>query len=316
MSEADILDYSSPNTINPAVAKAAGFGGTIRYLGGWGRLQPAERDAWLAAGLLLGLVWEQNPDDPLHGAWLGEQHARQAVAEAAALFPGGGGVIFGACDTDPRRNRNAVIDYYRAWSPIIRASNNDSGGYLGDDPGVLLLDNGTLDVLWQPSATSWSANYPSARAHVVQRLGQPVDLGAAYDYNTVQAPFRAWGKTAPAPPTPKGEDMIYQVTDPVGTDPSPDGYTSITGTYWHDGDTRWLDSPGPQPGEIVVPIEGTVFVAIRREKLDRNKAALVVLGTAPPAAAGATAAQVDAVKSFAAAVTKASTDLVAAFPQE
>lgn len=207
-----VLDWSWARIAGGAARQVAD--GVIRYLaggtGGGKELEPWERDDLLGAGLSLGLVWETSAGRALEGWGAGVDDRLRAEAQADGLGVPGHVAIYLACDTSPFRNWNAVVDYYRGAASVAR---RPKGGYLGDDPGVMLLDEGTLDYLWQPAASSWSRIFPHPRACLVQRIGMPWDLGGSYDFNDVQGPWGGWGGAdvpIPAPPAPGGRRVLRQ----------------------------------------------------------------------------------------------------------
>jgi hypothetical protein len=155
-----------------AQVKADGFEGTIRYLSSDMRparsknIFAAEARSIAAAGLMLGLVWEDSggTHNELTGA-LGTIHATRAVVQAKAVgAPGKAGIYF-ACDSNPQGMFfTRTMDYLAAAAAVVRAAGFRMGVY---GPGKICTgaldakdDKGNpaphVDLAWLANAHGWS----------------------------------------------------------------------------------------------------------------------------------------------------------------
>lgn len=193
----DVLDYS---WARPDPAAMAGVSsGVIRYLSydKTGKDISSEEYARLrAAGLAVGLVWETSATRTKDGWLAGLADAQEANRRANELNYPADCVIYYACDTNAKGDQ-ATIDY---MAGATYAGGRPVGFYGGDDPGNQCLFLGYARYFWQAGASSWSNEYPSPNACLVQRVGDPYGWGV--DVNTVQKPWGGDGTSGAAPNPP------------------------------------------------------------------------------------------------------------------
>lgn len=231
------IDYSFARPSIPAMV-AANVKMVCRYISpitaNKKNLTAGERDALLAAGLSITLVWESGPTDPLLGAAKGTIHGGQARLAALALnYPADVEIIV-AVDFDVQPAQlPAVLAYLSAFKV---ASSWPQGTY-GKNTLIDAAHNAGVSTLgWQTIA--WSRKVVSANAHCLQHataVHPAVPHLGGVDDNTVLKPFKAWStkadrpiETAPPPPPSQGDDMLrllaptdsparfYAVVDPTG----------------------------------------------------------------------------------------------------
>lgn len=196
------LDYSFARP-SLAEAKAAGVVGVIRYLAppdpnNAKILTPGERDAILAAGLDLALVYESYAERALEGAVAGAQDALIALAGARALGYPEGACLYFAVDTDT--TDYATIGGYFA---TVRAELHGAyrvGVYGSYGVVAAMLTEGLADCAWQTVAWSNRQRHPDA---VLYQNGTQWFNGAA-DVNEVTGHVGSWLQ-----PT-EGDDMSAQ----------------------------------------------------------------------------------------------------------
>lgn len=205
------VDYS---WARPTVAslQAAGVTWVGRYLGppSWGKtITQPEYDALVGAGIEVGLVFENGPDD-----WQGGENAGVANAHLALQYvpTGYAGPIWCAVDTavDPP----AAIPYVRGFAAAI-GSPGRTGVYGEGGLIVLAHDLGIATAPgWQSASTSFPGNAATTPDTGIQQgLGGPV---AGTDADTVVGPLAA--TPAPTPPAPTPAPAPVNQEDSVLTD--------------------------------------------------------------------------------------------------
>lgn len=178
-----VLDYSFAR---PAISDmmAKGYTGVVRYLSpppNGKNLDAAERDALLAAGLDIGLVWETSATRAEQGYNAGLSDAHRANGYADALnYPAGATIWYAVDENIPFAQ---VADYFRGikdaggrpWSAYGNEETIDSVAGMGAAMG------------WQVS--TWddgSGPRVSPHAALVQEANMPADVGGT-DINSVHA---------------------------------------------------------------------------------------------------------------------------------
>lgn len=215
------LDYSFSRPSVPAMV-AAGVRLVVRYISS-NRANPknlnlAERDAILAGGLALLLVWEQSAADPAQGALTGAKHGSAAASYAHDLgYPTDIPIIV-AVDFDVQpAQMAAVLHYLEAFK---QASGWRQGVYGKDAMVTAAHDAGVSELGWQTRA--WSKGRRSPHADCLQEIGfvhPGLDRLGSVDDNTVLRPFAAWSTAAdplPPPSVPQESDMPHFVVDETG----------------------------------------------------------------------------------------------------
>ena len=243
------IDYSFARP-TPAMIVAANVRCVCRYISpnrtNKKNLTTAERDALLAAGLSILLVWENSTTDPLQGIKFGQTHGLLAGEYARLLgYPPQFPIII-AVDFDTQLAQvETILDYCQAF----KAACGYPVGVYGEADIVSTAALRGISVFgWQTVA--WSHKVISPHAHCLQHatpVHPAVPLLGAVDDNTVLQSFKAWS-TVPdppdPPPNPQPEDdmeaITFEVTDlpgiylwapgmpaPVPFD-LPDSFTSIS----------------------------------------------------------------------------------------
>lgn len=201
-----LLDYSDARP-SPAQIHAFGAAGVLRYLCSNPRnpklLTKPEAAQLRAAGLQVGLVWEDTADRAQAGRRAGTTDATRAAQAAATLGIPTSVPIFLAVDFDTPFA--AVAAYFQGAQAA--AIPNPLGAY-----GSFTVVEGALDLgipyAWQTVA--WSHGRRSPRAHLLQ-TAEPSLPGT--DKNYLLHPLPLWGApppqpvTPPTPPTPAPADQ-------------------------------------------------------------------------------------------------------------
>jgi hypothetical protein len=215
-----LVDYSMARP-TPDTIKSSGYSGVMRYLSTdpAKNLQPAERDALLAAGLSIGLVWETYANRAAAGFSAGAADAKGAEAQASTLGLPAGLPIFYAVDfaADP----NVVKPYFDG----VRSVATRPVGIYGSLSVVdAALAGGWAAYAWQ--ACAWSNGKVSQRAHLYQRLSPTVahPIGGT-DENIVLRPFPLWTSIGvvtehPKPSSAPASDIPQVFTKPPTPTPA------------------------------------------------------------------------------------------------
>lgn len=193
-----------------------GFQTVVRYISGSGvdgggsgkNATRAELDTYLAAGLGVMLVWEQQVGAPLGGRAQGLKDGLRSWELLRELGCPEGVPVLVAVDFDVTAgNIKVVSEYVRAFAENCKPF--PIGVY--GDADILLAVGGLSRVGWVPSARSWSSkNLASAVnagfVHAIQGLSYSLDNKWAVDPNLVVAPFPVWSTVV---------DPIVPVVPPV-----------------------------------------------------------------------------------------------------
>lgn len=178
-----LADYSFAHK-SPAVLKAAGFSGVMRYLGGSRNkdLTAAEANALHTAGLGIGLVWEGSASRATAGRRSGRADARAARRQANTIGYPNTLPIFFAVDFDARPAQ--VAPYFQGVRDIL----HERAGIYG---GFDVIAAGLAPWRWQTAAWSRGRLHPSADLYQRNRFvdAKPV---AGVDENVVCKPFPLW----------------------------------------------------------------------------------------------------------------------------
>lgn len=227
----DVLDYSS-GWPAPAAVKAAGYVGVVRYIGTPGRgknLTRTEAQAMLAAGVKVGLVYEDTAGWMRGGRTAGVNAARASMEDAANCGVGLRCVYF-ACDED-------VTDAQTMQA--VQACLAGAASVLGLARTGVYGEADVIDacvptyVAWGWQTRAWSSGRVSARARMLQQVGYVSVGGVQCDRNTVLNDD--WGHW------PVEDDMTQEQFDAL---------TAQIGALYRllsVGDAR-DDAPGGDPG--------------------------------------------------------------------
>lgn len=188
----------------PAEIRATGAGGVMCYLApdngspGSKCATPAQVATYRAAGLVVGLVFEDLASDALGGGHAGVRNGRMAAAQAAARHYPAGCVVFASVDFDAAAVEMHTVRRYLAAFAEQLAPHGWVGGCYG---GANTLDACVAAVvLWGWQSTAWSNGRVSSRAALYQDGYRP-----GFDLSTVCDPaVPLWGMppvAAPAGPT-------------------------------------------------------------------------------------------------------------------
>ncbi len=226
----------------PAAIVAAGYAGVLRYLShdASKNLSAGERDALLAAGLSIGLVWETTATRAGQGFVAGQQDVQAAEAQADALGYPAGCPIFYAVDFDA--SVAAVLPYFQGVAGLAR---RPVGVY-----GSANIVEG-VPVPWKWQTLAWSHGRVSPQAHIYQS-GGPSLPGTGVD--EVLSPVPLWSHAAgpggvaagtvtiPGAPTFPATNTVPKPAiqeEPMFIISSPGRGQSLIGAGYY----RWLQTP-------------------------------------------------------------------------
>lgn len=206
------VDYAAGGPSALAV-KQAGAAGVCRYLS----MNPAknltadERDALLAAGLDIVLVWETTATRSSEGAAAGATDGMLAGQQAKALGYPQGATVYAATDQDTLWSK--VEAYHRAFGQAI-----SDYGYVGDVYGGYLVVSaakaaGYSTAPWQTASWSYGSRCPGA-ALLQNNFQFPLSGGA--DGDLVLGPVNGWRANMVATSTKGGPVSSFTVSDWVG----------------------------------------------------------------------------------------------------
>ena len=198
-------------TVNMADVKAAGHTGICRYLSNSPakNLSATERNAALAAGLDIVLVWETTAGRSTEGVAAGTTDGVTAAQQAATLGAPRGMTLYAATDSDT--DWPTVAAYQRAFNTAV-----SRGGYRGDLYGGFRVIAGAVTVgastgPWQTSAWSGGQIHPAA---VLYQNNYHVPIsGVDCDSSMVLRSVNGWHANLlkpapkPAPKPPKEKEM-------------------------------------------------------------------------------------------------------------
>jgi Rv2525c-like, glycoside hydrolase-like domain len=197
---AEVLDYSA-GWPSPAAIRQAHYVGVVRYIGTPGRsknLTRAEVREMRAAGIPIGLVYEESAAWMRGGAAAGAAAARAALADARTC---GVGVrcVYLACDEDVTST---------AMMQTVQKCLDGAAGVLGrgrvgvyGEADVIDACLGAKHATWGWQTRSWSGGRVSTRAHLLQQVGYVYPDGVQSDRSTVMK--TDWGQW----PDPNGDDV-------------------------------------------------------------------------------------------------------------
>lgn len=210
------IDYAWQHP-NPAAIKAAGYDFVLRYLSQDPSkdLTAGEAQALHAAGLSVGVIWEQAAQAALNGAAQGTADAAQANSQADTVGYPAGCPIFFAVDFDVQPGQMpAVVAYFQS----AKANSERPIGAYGS--GALVAGvQGECDYLFQ--AEAWSGSVVEPAADLYQRVTPtlPAITGAAgaYDEDVLLKPVPLWTPSgAPPTPTPAAPPPFVPTTTTIG----------------------------------------------------------------------------------------------------
>lgn len=195
------IDYVAKK--DPAAVAAAGVRLCVRYISPTRsnpkNLTPAERDALLAGGLSVALVWENATTDPLAGRARGLAHGAIAGQFARDLgYPSWFEIIVAVDFNVTAAQLPVVLDYLAGF----KETSGYAQGTYGKDIVITAAHDAGLSTLgWQTVA--WSGGRISPHADVIQHAHNVhpsiLALGSVDD-NTVLRTFRAWSTVQDPPP--------------------------------------------------------------------------------------------------------------------
>lgn len=218
---------------NPAHIAAAGHKVVLRYLSRdpSKNLTPAERDALLAAGLDIVLVWEHTAGAALGGARQGTLDGQEAARQLLALGAPRNLAIYFAVDMAITPAQVPTVAAY--FAAALRQNPGRNGGSYGSAfTTQAMLDGGHVKYGWQ--TTAWSGGVVVPQAALVQvGFGRVID-GVSCDLNVIQHEYGGW-RPKPVAPSKKKPTI----------DPDPGGTVLVVirsdaggGLYLTDGITR------------------------------------------------------------------------------
>lgn len=241
-----IIDFS---TARPSISelKAAGVTTVMRYIGWDGvggfpntgkNLTKPEAEAYLAANISIGIVFEYSANAPALGAEQGLKDATLAKEQLAQLgAPVTTGVYF-AVDFDipdyapglanipanARAKLGPVGDYFAAINRF--GGGYRVGGYGGYWAISRLFDAGLITMGWQ--AVAWSGGNVDHRINLLQTLDKsPIAFSDINIHEQKQADFGQWPSPASPAPTPTPPATPKSIT--VDIPPGVKGFTLT----WH-----------------------------------------------------------------------------------
>lgn len=243
------IDYSWARP-DPKAIKAAGYRGVFRYLSRdttGKNLTDAERQALHAAGLWVGMVWEDGKTRAREGAAAGLRDVKSAEALADKLGIPKHAAILYAVDFDAQPAE--VKPYLDAVKTL---ATRPFGVYGGLD----VIDAGFGDYGWQTQA--WSEGHVSPKANMLQLAGDhthTIEGSKATDWDEdrvlhgaipVWLPGQAkWKPPPPPPPVPDSPTWVVTQANVQQTDSLKDILSRIHAVA--DG-----TSAGAVPPDVVV----------------------------------------------------------------
>lgn len=226
--------WSKPS---PAAIKAAGYGFVVRYLSPdpSKNLTAAERDAYHAAGIDIGLVWEWTARRALQGHAAGAADGAAAARQAKALGAPHGMTIFFAVDCPVGASQLSEVEAYLRGAATALAAGPWVAGVYGDGAVCHTWGANAGRPTWQSMSTAWPGGVDTS-ASLRQLYGTVLD-GASVDVNEPGVPdnWGSWrqalaGRAAPpATKTTTYPEGHVRSLFPVffATDSRGDGYTDV-----------------------------------------------------------------------------------------
>lgn len=181
------VDYSWARP-GPGCLAQQGVDVVLRYLSRTAghRIDVAEKNRILGAGLGLALVWETTAQRTLSGHAGGAADAREAQRQLEQLGLAGLPIYF-AADWDVTEAQSAAVHSYLRGAGAVLGGKR-VGLYGGYWPVKRAFDAGVIAYGWQTYA--WSGGHVEERAHVYQYSNGHNLCGGQVDYNRV-APHAA-----------------------------------------------------------------------------------------------------------------------------
>lgn len=202
------FSYSKPDG---GLLAGGGFTFLLGYVSNYApkNLTKAQVDAYRAAGLAVGLVWEDGAGKALQGGAAGAADGAAAEAQANALGYPTDCVIFFAVDQDTDASAYPAI---QAYAEQFNLNTNRPVGIYGEADVVdHFVTPGQQPVQYGWQTAGWSGGRISAKANLYQRVGHPgwpVPAGVssqAFDEDVAlyPVPLMGWGRgVGPTPPPP------------------------------------------------------------------------------------------------------------------
>lgn len=191
---------------DPVATRNCGYTFVMGYLSGGGTkdLTAAHVQAYRAAGLNVGLVWETSATRVQGGAAAGAADGAAAEAEANTVGYPTNCVIFFAVDFA------ATTADFPAIQAYAQAFNNATRRPIGIYGSFNVVEHfvGTAGIQYGWQTAAWSAGNFSAKAHLYQRAAHtnwPLIPGidpANYDEDVQCLPLPLFGEVAPTPTPP------------------------------------------------------------------------------------------------------------------
>lgn len=185
--------YDKPS---PAAMKALGFSFMVGYVSDnkSKNLTKSEVDAYLKAGLRVGLVWEGTGREALSPS-LAPSVASKGNAQMDALGAPSAACLYVAVDFQPTATQLVAIGSF--FAKLKKASKRKVGAYGSYRVIKYLLDHGLIDFSWQTYA--WSNGALDHRANYYQYSNGHHVASGTVDYDLEEHPGGLWG-SAPTPP--------------------------------------------------------------------------------------------------------------------
>lgn len=208
---------------SPAAIRAQGAGGTMRYASHDSAkcISPAEAQQLRAAGLLVGLVFEDGATNALGGRAQGEADGTFAQQVADRIGYPSNAIVFAAVDFPASPAQMPAIEAY--FQGFAAACHRPTGPYGSVSVINDIMAKGLGVSGWQTAA--WSGGQVSRYASLYQDA-----FGNTFDGNTLERWTPLWGMApipAPVlPPAPKGP-MLNAPIIKVLYRPQGDGYWQI-----------------------------------------------------------------------------------------
>jgi hypothetical protein len=208
----------------------AGMAGVVRYLSNnpAKNLTPPERDALLAHGMDIRLVWETTETRSTEGSLAGATDGVIAARQALALEYPAGHVIFASSDTDT--TWHAVEAYHRAFKTAVEHYGYQWDVYGGYQVCFGAVLSGMSKAPWQTAAWSYGHVVPEAWA-VQNNFHLPIG-GVDCDGSDVMHPSTPWRAPKPKPkpkpkPVPKPKPKPKPKPPVKGTDVTPEEVATL-----------------------------------------------------------------------------------------
>ncbi|MFC6885008.1 MULTISPECIES: glycoside hydrolase domain-containing protein [Actinomadura] len=229
-----------------AALKRAGAKFACRYLSHdttGKNLTKAEADELSAAGIWLVVVWESAANRALAGRGAGEDDARDAARQAAALGMPSDRPVYFAVDFDASSAQQSAINAYLDGAAAVLGRDR-VGLYAGFGPVKRALDAGKAAYAWQTYA--WSGGKWDLRAQLQQYSNDHTINGVGVDYDrAIKSDYGQWRVGV----SPGGDDDMPDYVS-VGAKAEqqlkPGEWTTVTwDTEYADSNHQHNDEGGP-----------------------------------------------------------------------